>query len=56
MNNKEPDNYCLKDLNIEVEQNELLAVIGSVGSGKVWVLILNTTKFLTITYSLSIYF
>ena len=32
---KKPDDYCLKDLNIEVNQNELLAVIGSVGSGKV---------------------
>ena len=32
--------FCLKDLNFEINQNELIAIIGPVGSGKVKIIFL----------------
>jgi ABC-type polysaccharide/polyol phosphate transport system ATPase subunit len=42
---KDPNNCCLKDINFEVEQSGLVAIIGAVGAGKVIETILNFKKF-----------
>ncbi len=31
----EPNQYCIQNVNVNVQKNELLAIVGPVGSGKV---------------------